>query len=70
MTYIADLDPNNPATAAAEALVGIFDADFPGWEEREAGEAARYVDESDVENPDEALVWRYGYGHAVLIPAR
>lgn len=36
MTYIADLDPNNPAIARAEALVDFFDAEFPAWESREA----------------------------------
>lgn len=36
MTYIEALDPNSTATAAAEAHADMFDADFPGWETREA----------------------------------
>lgn len=36
MTYIEALDPNSPATAAAEARHEWFDENFPEWEVREA----------------------------------
>lgn len=35
-----------------------------------AGESARYVSESDVENPDQSIIWGYGSDHRVRIPAR
>jgi hypothetical protein len=46
MTYIADLDPNNPLIAADEARHEWFDENFPGWEVRE-GYGDRFVGEGD-----------------------
>lgn len=63
MTYIADLDPNGTPALRAEAALDYAEA-YDGPVEPDD----RYVDYSDVEDPETPVVWRYGYGHAVLIP--
>jgi len=41
---------------------------LPGWEDREvAREASRYVDEADVLNPDETIIWGYGSDHRAVL---
>lgn len=60
MTYIADLDPNSRVNLAADEAADLYDGPIEPSD--------RFVDYNDVEDPETPLVWRYGYGHAVLIP--
>jgi len=66
MTYFADLDPNHPATERARLMDEAWDENMPEWRELSSDpEDRRYVDYSDVSNPDEGFVTRYGNDHGV-----
>lgn len=46
MTYIADIDPNNPAMLAADEYRDFFDWAMPNWEVRESY-GDRFIGEAD-----------------------
>ena len=63
MTYIADLDPENPARLAAERAEEVWDEQCPDWRDLSLDpEDRRFVDYTDVRDPDEDVVavpdWR------------
>lgn len=46
MTYIADLDPNNPDLLSRQEYAEQFEMEYPDWREREA-DPERFVSEFD-----------------------
>ena len=57
MTYIADLDPENPAHRAQEMAEAFWDDHTPHWRESETDPEARTtVDYNDVSDPQENVV--------------
>lgn len=68
MTYIADLDPENPAARVQEANEAAWDVLMPGWQDDEIDrEARRFVPENDVLNPDETIIRGYGGDHRAIL---
>lgn len=71
LNNLAAIDAHNTAVQDAGDRAEAFDAAFPGWEEREVAgtDDARFIDYSDVANPEEGVVWGYGGDHRVYVPA-
>lgn len=63
MTYIADIDPNGTPALRAEAALDAAES-YDGPVEADP----RYVDYSDVSDPEAGVVWGYGGDHRVYIP--
>ena len=61
MTYNADLDPESTARRVADANTEMWDFSCPQWRDLSVGEDARFVDESDVLNADDTIVFTRVY---------